>query len=267
MNSVVTVVGAIANVVMAYAAVAALNLWRKQIAGASHHGLAKSLSMALRQARLAREATLGNLRRVGSDGFDGQLARLFAPNWFSKDVQTLEAAATTLTALELEIGVHWGDVMVHLVRTIRSETSLLAAHAKSAFAPNMTEDMRVFLASWPSETGFAPFTGRAFGRALDVYTDLAEKWLAVHLGHAGATPMSTEELELKCKQVDEEAARLAEPEKAAVEAQQQKWVADHGGDDGMCRLFGEQGRRWREALETRQAGSSATSELSERGSK
>jgi hypothetical protein len=156
---------------------------------------------------------------------------------------SLGDAIEALDALEGEIAVHWGDTVFGLVDVIRSESKGLFNYAAAELDPKFKGRVRGYLAS-AAPPGIAPtYTGRAFERALDLYTDLAQQWLAVHVGRDGARAMQDVELEARRKQVDAEAARLAEPEQLSRDNRAVEfaaWVEQHGGVATLARKIREE---------------------------
>jgi hypothetical protein len=131
--AVVTVLGAPANIAMAVAAGFALTLWRKQIAGASHHELAKKLSGALRQVAITRDAAL----RVGLQGVIDRknvIRSALAGQSLPDSVRSLDAALHELGPLEGQVAVQWGDEMLDLVAIIRMESAALLRHIDANLA-------------------------------------------------------------------------------------------------------------------------------------
>ncbi len=239
-------VGAAANVVMAGAALIALTLWRKQVAGASHHELAKKLSGALRQVAIARAATVKDLKWLQDEektDVDATVMKVLAQQSLESDAQQLSDAVDDLKALEGQVAVQWGDEMLELVELIRSESSTVAVHALVYLDPER-RDTPVAQIVLSSPHAVAPtFTRGAYEKALDLYTRLAQEWLAVHVGRDGAKAIDAKELAARRKRVDDEVARLAEPERAAIAkeaAEREERIAELGGPEALLRLVREQ---------------------------
>jgi hypothetical protein len=212
--AVATVLGALANIVMAVAAGFALTLWRKQISGASHHELAKKLSGVLRQVAITHEATLHDLQNFNDrkDVTRSALAGLFLPD----NVRSLDAALHELGALEGQVAVQWGDEMLRLVAIIRTESVAMVRHIDAELAD--TKDAKtIAMQILYNAPRIAPtFVRGTYQRALGLFMRLVQDWLGAHVGREGASFMSTAELAVKRKRIDDEVAQLAEREQEAV---------------------------------------------------
>jgi hypothetical protein len=209
------IISAVATVATAGAAFAALKQWRKQIAGASDHELAKKLSAALRQVAIARVPTLRDLTWLTLEGVDGEVAKALASESLPHAASQLHAAIAALAALEGQVAVQWGDEMLALVEAIRVESSSLASYAEACADPARRNAFMTMLLSSPRDV--APtFTSGTYEKALNLLTKLAHDWLAVHVGREGAKAMSRQDLKARRKRVDDEIARLAEPERLAI---------------------------------------------------
>jgi hypothetical protein len=238
-------VGALANVITAFAAVAALKLWRKQVAGASHHELAKKVSGALRLAAIARREVVEALRSLDdeSEDLNRQIARALAPESVRRGGAFLGDAVEELEALEGQVAVQWGDAVLGLIVIIRSESKGLFNYAAAEYDPKIKDSPRGYLAIFAPPNIAPSYTGSAFSKALDLYTQLAQDWLAVHVGRDAARAMDADELDERRKRIDEEVVRLGEPERLTLDkeaAQRAKRIADLGGPLEMVRRYHEQ---------------------------
>jgi hypothetical protein len=72
------------------------------------------------------------------------------------------------------------------------------------------------------------FIGGAWEKAMDHYTSLAEKWLAMHVGREGAVKISAAEFAILRTIIDDEVTRLVEPEDAAHQAEHKELEAVFG---------------------------------------
>ena len=253
--AVFTIIGGAASVVMAIAAVVALSTWRKQLAGTSHHELAKKLSAALRQVAIAREATLGDLRRVRKldpnqlNDSHGEQLFAYAMHTLKQDAEQLSNAATELRALEGQVDVQWGKTMQQIVEVIAVESAMLASIAATDPADRIGRAAMGFI--YASSDPIAPtVTGVAFEKALTDYTELAQQWLSPHVGREGAKAMSTEELLAKKRRVDDEVKRRAADERTAhikTQAEQEQATVDRILAAGGPEAYLEQMRKEYEA--------------------
>lgn len=220
------VLGGIANVVMAGAAVAALKLWRRQIAGASDHELAKRVSAAIWEMQVQRDRTLGDLATFRDPAqrelpFFHELVR----DPLEGHVKELSDAAKDLEALEPLIAAQWGDTVQDLFAAIRHSSQGLVAFATVELYPEQDGvELHRLACTFPH---IAPtYTGPAFKKAIDAYTKLAQEWLGVHLNRAASRAIDDDSLSARRRGIDEEIKRLGEPEQAAANKLRERLADD-----------------------------------------
>jgi hypothetical protein len=223
-----SIVGGIANVAMAVAAVWAFVAWRRQITGASDHELAKKVSAALWQVALLRGETLEHLGWLhelneAEDGDPTPSYEARVRNVLLDSKRLLHKAVDELQALHGQVAVQWGDAMLDLIEVIRFESFKLVTAVEIELVGDGLEEQygdeeaEVRRLAFSTPDRVAPtFTGRTFAKAMGLYTALAQEWLAVHLGRKGARAMDEQELAAKRKLLDREVQQLAESERLAL---------------------------------------------------
>lgn len=219
-----TCVGTLVTGAAAFVAWRALNMWREQLAGQSQHDLAKRLRGALRDVQTARDATLHDLQWA-SNRHDLMRAALGSRS-LPDNVKVLDGAVQKLAALEGEVAVLWGDEVLALIVRIGSQSAALTKHVLAEQAPINDLDKIGARIVYVAPDIVPTYTRGTYQVALDRLTALAQEWVAPHVGRAGARRMSTNDLAVKRKQIDEAIKVMAEKEKATVDEERAEAAVD-----------------------------------------
>lgn len=213
-----SVIGVVANVIMAGVAGLALNTWRKQIAGESQHDLAKRLSGVLRQVAIARDEAIANLGAVleGESGMRGRAA-LIAETYLPDNARMLTDAVASLAALEGEVAVLWDEGFLTVIETIRVESSTLARYLTARVSGTEHLEDVMDLLQYSAPTVAPTFTLGTYKWELDELTKLAQQWLAPHVGRKGTRVTDAETISALRRGIRDEVLRRAEDERRKLE--------------------------------------------------
>ncbi len=172
---------------MAGAALVAFTLWRKQIAGETHHDLAKRLATTVIDAGTNANGAMSMWRRVAEESWE--------PTTLKRPFKNLSASIDELRKLELEAEAYWGRRYSKPIADLAFWCSVLnnAIEELSERRPATFYriGMNIFDGGKPDSTG---------ARNIHSLAALLDDWLGHQVGRPNALPFTQEEFDRRVKE-------------------------------------------------------------------
>lgn len=219
---VVLVVTYVAVVLGAWAVVA----WRRQMIAQTSFDLARRVAGVMRDLENARDSALGSIRRSQTSSMLPSIQAAIYSSECARHVDAIRRPADALARLETEVTVLWAADLadVDVLGTLRRDAQGLANYLQAERDDNIFEK----IAHVTTQDGLY-YSGDAFSHRQQQMTQLAQDWLAYHLGRDGARAMKPRDFSQRLAKITSATQKLAAADEERTQEAHYAAVAEDEG--------------------------------------